>query len=1171
VSDTANQSQKDPTTPRGQARRRRVLKATLRHTLELLALVFSLVLALCGGLAWRLAQGPVSLEFLRADAETALVQVFRGQTAHIGALQADWSSAERTIVIAARDVQVNDKAGQVLVKVPRFDVGLTALGLLQGKAVLKRIVALGGEFSIVRRADGSFGAGLGLPDQIDLNPPPSKPNAKPGGRETKASLPEVLKRLRVLAMRDATLHFVDERAGVDWVAPHANLQFSRRGEQLLASAKGNIVSQTGVTAISINATSRADFSRMFAELTLKNAVPSALLPQSKGWWAWLGGINAPLNADISFATDDDGLLRSAQGDLQLSKGVYRKNNQNISIENARMVFDFDPVDGAVNIDLAELQSDLLSGTLKGRVLGLDPVRLVVGEQIGFDLMAEGIRYAPKGVFAQPLQFNALALNGNFQPAQKTVQFNHFNLSLFDLSLNGDAALYLPADGKDAEAPLLRLDAQSDGQISPAQILKLWPVDFAFGGRDWIRRNVLSGRLHTLNLEVRLPQRALNARHLDNDMLRLSFLFDEANAHYVNAMTPLRDGEGAGVLLGNRFDLKMDRAKLLELDLTDAFVEIPRLSPKGVTANFGGHATGSLRDVVKLLDEKPLEFVSKYGLSPERISGQGELDFTVSRPMRVLVPIRKVRFSAAGSFEDIRVVGLIAGQDLSGVVADFSADPDGMKVSGKGKLGKVPGSFVWQERFFPVDEPRTRLNIDVVTDEQVFDDLGIPTRLFIDGPMGIHVTTTGEGMNIRSAELAADLTQARLMSPGGDWEKPTGQEGSARFKVTRSDDGGYEIKDFEARTEGFVLSGDLSIAAKGGVQRARISRARMEGLFDLTAKLDRNADGAFVLEGHAASMDARGFVRGLTREASTDFGIALDANITFARALASDALTLTDGVLKFKRAEQDIESLDFTADTPNGTARFVVSKNEDGKRQLMGRTDDAGLVIEALFGASSVKGGVLQLDGVLGDGKSEHTKLELSMQDFKLVNVPVMAKMLTLGSLTGIANTMSGEGIGFKNLVAPLEFDTGTINIGASRATGPALGITVTGSVDLIEKTMNLSGALAPAYSINSALGNIPVLGDVLVSRKGEGLFGLSYKVQGPYEALQVFVNPLSALTPGVLRRIFEGGKRDVTPNHEQTAPLDPGEKGKTQESAPTPAPAPATEPATETASPSSGG
>ncbi len=91
-----------------------------------------------------------------------------------------------------------------------------------------------------------------------------------------------------------------------------------------------------------------------------------------------------------------------------------------------------------------------------------------------------------------------------------------------------------------------------------------------------------------------------------------------------------------------------------------------------------------------------------------------------------------------------------------------------------------------------------------------------------------------------------------------------------------------------------------------------------------------------------------------------------------------------------------------------------------------------------------------------------------------------------------------------------------------------------GYVDLKNRVVDLDGVLVPAYTANSALGSIPVIGDIFVGKKGEGIFALSYAVKGPFKQTQIGVNPFSALTPGFLRQIFEPNRPDN--NNEAEAP-----------------------------------
>ena len=48
--------------------------------------------------------------------------------------------------------------------------------------------------------------------------------------------------------------------------------------------------------------------------------------------------------------------------------------------------------------------------------------------------------------------------------------------------------------------------------------------------------------------------------------------------------------------------------------------------------------------------------------------------------------------------------------------------------------------------------------------------------------------------------------------------------------------------------------------------------------------------------------------------------------------------------------------------------------------------------------------------------------------------------------------------------------------------------------------MALKGSLVPAYGLNSVLSNIPLLGDMLASKKGEGIFGVTYSATGNAES-----------------------------------------------------------------------
>ena len=140
----------------------------------------------------------------------------------------------------------------------------------------------------------------------------------------------------------------------------------------------------------------------------------------------------------------------------------------------------------------------------------------------------------------------------------------------------------------------------------------------------------------------------------------------------------------------------------------------------------------------------------------------------------------------------------------------------------------------------------------------------------------------------------------------------------------------------------------------------------------------------------------------------------------------------------------------------------------------------------------------------------------------------------MGSLTGVVDLLNGEGISFARFVAPFRMVEKKVTIERARAYGPALGITLEGVLDRAAESANLKGTIVPAYTINSMLGKIPLLGDILVGREGEGIFAFTYSVKGPIRNPRVIVNPLSALAPGILRRmLFIGASGAAQPEPDE--------------------------------------
>jgi AsmA-like C-terminal region len=172
--------------------------------------------------------------------------------------------------------------------------------------------------------------------------------------------------------------------------------------------------------------------------------------------------------------------------------------------------------------------------------------------------------------------------------------------------------------------------------------------------------------------------------------------------------------------------------------------------------------------------------------------------------------------------------------------------------------------------------------------------------------------------------------------------------------------------------------------------------------------------------------------------------------------------------------------------------------------------------------------------------------ELEARNLQVMDAPLLARIFSAGSLDGLANLMNGDGIEFNYAYGLFDYANGVVTVDEMRATGSSVGITADGYVDIrAGGESDLSGAVAPVYALNSVLGNAPIIGDILIGKKGEGILAFTYRVSGATGDPTVFVNPLSALTPGIFRQLMQPG-RVAKPDPEE----EPEPGPKTEEVAP---------------------
>ncbi len=207
---------------------------------------------------------------------------------------------------------------------------------------------------------------------------------------------------------------------------------------------------------------------------------------------------------------------------------------------------------------------------------------------------------------------------------------------------------------------------------------------------------------------------------------------------------------------------------------------------------------------------------------------------------------------------------------------------------------------------------------------------------------------------------------------------------------------------------------------------------------------------------------------------------------------------------------------------NEIIEVSIYKIDNNKKTLQVISDRARPFIKNFDFIEGFEGGKLEYDAILSKNISNSN---LTITDFKVSKVPALAKLLTLASLQGIADTLSGEGIRFESFEMKSNSKGNVMNIEDALAIGPAVSILLEGYVDK-GKTVSLRGTLVPATKLNSIIASIPVVGDILVGTKtGDGVVGVSFKMKGPPKDIKTSVNPIKTLTPRFIVRAIEKRKK----------------------------------------------
>jgi hypothetical protein len=1117
-----------------------------RSTLIVVEILLGLVAALSIGLGvawWRLSQGPINLDSIRPQLEAQLGEARGGRPVLLDTAELAWSP-RGALEIRALGVAMQDGEGAELSRSEEARIELAVLPMLIGRVQIERADLHGGQVTFTRKADGAvhvaFGPEGAAPDII-IPPPPPHESLLARATRVLDSMAATFRpvgpggSLRGLSLRGATLTIIDEAGGGRWTAEGANFELARRGRALSLGAEASLEGARGGAPATLHITTDTRFRAATIEFGVSGARPRAILsPAALGS---LAGLDAPLTANIVIGLDREQGVTRFDGDASVGRGTASTPAGLFRMDGGRFHGRYDIASDELIID--ELS---LAGTqtrIDGEIRVRDVSSILRGtpdQPAAFDVALRSLSLDLPQTFARPIALSNVRLSGAVLAADRSVRIDRLHAEAAGGAVNATGRIYWTEYGPDRVlTPGIEMHATATGELDVPTAIGFWPIGLGEGGRDYVARSLMRGRASNVTATLDIRPADIRGESMRNEAVDVRFDVADAELRFIETMSPVTGARGSGVLRGNRFDMTITQARINDLLLTQGRVEIPRLKPKGALATISARADGDTRRMMELLAQEPLDLRERLPVDIASVTGRGSVVLQLQRPNLREAPFEQWRLSINGSVRDFAGTMRERRLALSGGQLQIRGDHNAIVVSGPIRAGSSEIQDVrWTERIGRRGGAgSSSYQIAGVFDADDLVGLGYSIARYAQGRIGVVISGEGRGFDVENARMELNLTQAAITSPWRFWEKRAGEAASVRFTVERQQDGGLAFNGLDARGPDMSATGRVRVTRDARIADIDIARLAIGGRSDARIRATRAQDGALEVSVRGALFDAAPFMSGNDDE----LGAAAPGSSTASEEGPVRATVIVDqlqmrGGVRLSNARVDLAAngdalamLTVEGRSP-GNKHFSLGlgpRPSDRNGRLAFRADDAGFAVAALTGGDNVVGGTATAEGDWRAGPPNSARFNVSMRDFQVVRLPVMARLLSsAGSLQGMVGMLNGEGIGFERLDAQMTYANDRLIFTQGRMAGPSLGLTGAGAYNLDRDDLDVDGVIAPSPRLNlSMLGNVPVIGDLLISRRGEGVFGMTYSINGPAASPRVGVNPVSAMAPGILRRIFE--------------------------------------------------
>lgn len=1106
-----------------------------------------------GGIIWfglltsLMAKGEADVSFLKRNFSLWFAQAYEGQDAEIDTFKVQWHPGRASIGLLAKDILVKDAAGESLLTVRSIYVESDVNALWNKGFGARRLDLEGGQFTIKRDSSGAILGAIGEPKNFGrLGPVIPIASARSEGDEPDS--------IDAVSLEGTNVFIRDEPLGLALDLKDVNFDTNISETQIMAEGQAELILGEALTdkdaqgltpqiSVLIKRERLAD-KALDVNVEVSDFNPVYLQVDSD-LFAPLNHIDIALNIELNWRDVEDKTR-------QILFDVTQSENRNTAqiydfkgVENVSLSGGFDLLNDSLSLEAFRFSSPRIDVKGQADLAGIMAQQDDALAPVEFDLRLDTANWMADGVLSQPLKVKQGQLSGRYNQSTSAVSLSNIYLPIdqYIVKAQGDWVNILGAN--EAGQRSLKLKGEFDGTLSEHDLLALWPENFILGGRNWVKSSIVAASLSEMNFDIDISDFSKLEGGLPDDAVRLDFRVSDGLVQYIRTMTPLDNANGFGQLRANSIDLTLNSGNVGRMTIDKGRVDIPQFFPFGNDFTIEFEGRGPADYMVELIDQKPFEYASLYNLKPQDFSGQAYAKMKITRPLREFFDQKLIRYDVEVRGEEVSAPFGFGDYKLTNGGLFLTADKTGMTIKGAAQIGPLPVDINWRETFDFGATP-TQLTLISRIDSAALDKFGVSLREYFGGDIPFTLTAQGQGIAFDTARITADLYNSEWVL-ADLWSKSKGQAGTIDLSITRQTDGQIVVDDFQASAPGLIANGALRLAPNMRLLEASLGRVFIDDFIDARVTLARErAEAPLQATLSGDYLNLEGFIGPTIWQSGSGVSLplTLSANLNVLRL--APGYEISKANLVYNHSGAVIDQFRFSGGSKDGPVSLDLRRLEDGpfSSQLTFDLANASDIVSAFFNLDNIRGGRLYGEAIRPrNGDDLLWSGTVNVDDFTLINAPFLAQILSLASLNGLGDVLSGDGLNFETVEVPFTWGNGVLGLESARAAGPALGLTGDGQINVADKIIDVDGTLILAYAANSILGSIPILGDILGGNSDNATLGLTYRVNGSFEQAQVGVNPLSALTPGVLRQIFkpEREKRRVE------IPSDSKEETKTKE------------------------